>query len=215
MGVVMTRPWIADWRPEDTEFWATKGKAIARRNLILSIVVEHLGFSLWSIWSVVTVSLPAAGFGFSVDQLFWLVAIPNLLGSALRLPYTWAVGAWGGRNWTVTSALLLVIPAGLLIYCVSDPATPFWMFLLTAATAGVGGGNFASSMANISHFYPESRKGFVLGINAAGGNLGVAVVQLLVPVLVSIGTSVHLAYVGAFYLPLVILAAVFLVGVHG
>jgi MFS transporter, NNP family, nitrate/nitrite transporter len=178
---------ITHWDPEDATFWARTGQRIARRNLIWSIVVEHLGFSVWLLWSAVAVSLPAAGFGFSVDQLFWLVAVPNLVGALMRLPYTAAVARFGGRNWTTVSAALLLIPIGLMTVCVLDPRTPYWMFLVAATTAGLGGGNFASSMANISYFYPERRKGFALGVNAAGGNIGVAVVQFLVPLAVSVG----------------------------
>ncbi|HEY8371974.1 MAG TPA: MFS transporter [Pseudonocardiaceae bacterium] len=195
------------WHPEDPVFWKTTGRRVALRNLVFSVFAEHVAFSLWSIWSVVVVSLPAAGFDFGVDQLFWLTALPNLLGSLLRLPYTFAVPYFGGRDWTVISGLLLLIPCALLIHCVTTHA-PFEMFLLAAATAGLGGGNFASSMANISYFFPESRKGLALGINAAGGNLGVAVAQLLVPVVISWGTGVHLAYAGMLYLPLVVLSSV-------
>ena len=200
------RGWIEQWRPEEESFWAGSGRRVATRNLIFSIFAEHLAFSLWSIWSVVVVSLPAAGFHFNVGQLFWLVSMPNLLGSALRLPYTFAVPRFGGRNWTVISTLLLLIPSIMLIVAVTSHAS-YGFFLLAAATAGLGGGNFASSMANISFFYPESRKGSALGFNAAGGNIGVAVGQLLVPILINIGTGVHIAYAGMFYAPLVIIAA--------
>jgi len=180
--------WITDWRPEDETFWATTGRRIARRNLVFSILAEHFAFSVWLLWSVVTVSLTAAaGFDFTVNQLFWLVAIPNLVGSFLRIPYTAAVGRFGGRNWTTASAALLMVPIALMTYCLTNPGTPYWMFLVTAATAGLGGGNFASSMANISYFYPERRKGFALGVNAAGGNIGVSVVQLLVPLVIGVG----------------------------
>ncbi len=179
--------WIDHWDPENDHFWHTTGKSIARRNLIYSIFAEHLGFSIWLLWSVVAVSLPAAGYDFSVDQLFWLVAVPNLVGSLMRIPYTAAVARFGGRNWTTVSAGLLLIPLALMTWCVSNPATPYWMFLVAAATAGLGGGNFASSMANISYFYPERHKGAALGLNAAGGNIGVAVVQLLVPLVTAVG----------------------------
>jgi NNP family nitrate/nitrite transporter-like MFS transporter len=196
--------WVDDWRPEDPGFWASTGRQVATRNLIVSIFVEHLGFTVWLLWSAVVVYLPRAGFPFTVDQLFWLVAVPNLVGSALRLPYTFAVSVFGGRTWNVISALLLLVPVGLLVWAVTDPATPYWMFLIAAATAGLGGGNFASSMANISYFYPEHRKGFALGVNAAGGNLGVAVVQLLVPVMVIVG----LVTTGLVWVPLILVAAV-------
>lgn len=204
-----TGRWIEHWEPEDEQFWATTGRHVARRNLIFSIFAEHLGFSIWLLWSVVVVSLPKAGFDFSVDQLFWLVALPNLVGSFMRLPYTFAVPKYGGRNWTVVSALLLLIPTTLLALCVMNPDTPYWLFLVAAATAGLGGGNFASSMANISFFYPERRKGSALGLNAAGGNLGVSVVQLLVPIIIVVGVGVHLEYIAWFWMPLIVLAAFF------
>lgn len=187
--------WIEHWDPEDPEFWEAQGRGVARRNLVWSIVAEHVGFSVWLLWSAVVVYLPAAGFAFSVDQLFWLVALPNLVGATMRFPYTFAVARFGGRNWTVISALLLLVPVLLMAVCVADPATPYSMFLLAAATAGVGGGNFASSMANISFFYPDAKKGAALGINAAGGNIGVSTVQLVVPVVV--GLSVFGVSAGA------------------
>lgn len=199
--------WIDHWDPEDATFWRRTGRAVARRNLAFSILAEHLGFSVWLLWSVVVVSLPGAGFDFGVDQLFWLVALPSLVGSALRLPYTFAVPVFGGRNWTVISALLLLIPTGLLAWCVADPDTSYGMFLVAAATAGLGGGNFASSMVNIAYFYPERHQGFALGLNAAGGNVGVAVVQLGVPIVISLGTGTTLALAGLVWMPLVIVAA--------
>jgi NNP family nitrate/nitrite transporter-like MFS transporter len=151
--------------------------------------------------------MPKAGFGYSTDQLFWLVALPSLVGATLRLPYTFAVPRFGGRNWTVVSALLLLVPTAGLSYFMTQPETPFWLMALVAATAGVGGGNFASSMTNISFFYPEKEKGFALGLNAAGGNLGVAVVQLLVPIVVVAGAGLTLNRSGLMWLPLIVLAA--------
>src|SRR6202167_5044244 len=163
--------WISEWNPEDETFWNSKGKVIARRNLIWSIVAEHVGFSVWLIWSIVATKLPQAGFHYTTDQLFQLVAIPGLIGSLMRFPYTFAVTTFGGRNWTIFS----------------EPDTPFWLMLLVASTAGLGGGNFASSMANISFFYPDRMKGWALGLNAAGGNIGVSSVQLLTPILMGVG----------------------------
>jgi NNP family nitrate/nitrite transporter-like MFS transporter len=179
--------WISDWNPEDEAFWNSKGKSIARRNLIWSIVAEHIGFSVWLIWSIVATKLPAAGFSYTTDELFQLVAIPGLIGSLMRFPYTFAVTTFGGRNWTIFSAAVLFIPTLGLAYFVSRPDTPFWMMLLVASTAGLGGGNFASSMANISFFYPDRMKGWALGLNAAGGNIGVSSVQLLTPMLMGVG----------------------------
>src|SRR5215475_7178753 len=179
--------WISDWNPEDTKFWEAKGQFVARRNLIWSIVAEHIGFSVWLIWSIVATKLPQAGFHYTTDELFQLVALPGLIGSLMRFPYTFAVTTFGGRNWTIFSAAVLFIPTLSLAYFVSHPETPFWLMLLVASTAGLGGGNFASSMANISFFYPDRMKGWALGLNAAGGNIGVSSVQLLTPLLMGLG----------------------------
>jgi NNP family nitrate/nitrite transporter-like MFS transporter len=179
-----TGRWIDDWHPEDEEFWESTGQRIARRNLAWSIFSEHLGFSVWLIWSVSSAFLLAQGFSFTAQQLFILVAIPNLVGSLLRIPYTLAVGKVGGRNWTMVSAALLLVPTLGFAYVVTDPTTPYWLFCVIAATAGFGGGNFASSMANINFFYPSSKKGAALGLNAAGGNIGVALIQFFLPLIV-------------------------------
>jgi MFS transporter, NNP family, nitrate/nitrite transporter len=216
--------WIRDWNPEDERFWEQRGKAIARKNLALSIFAEHLGFSIWVLWTIVVINLGNAGFDLSLPEQFWLIAVPNLIGSTLRIPYTFAVPRFGGRLWTTISASLLLIPALLLAFLVPSGwlaaqghATQFWVLLGCAATAGFGGGNFSSSMANISFFYPERRKGFALGLNAAGGNLGVAVTQLVVPLVIVIGVpaaaiklpehEVHLSYAGLMWLPLIVAAA--------
>lgn len=207
--------WIDDWRPEDPEFWGSVGKPVARRNLIFSIFAEHIGFSVWLLWSIVVVQMtasadgtPAAsGFALSTTQALWLVAVPSGVGAFLRLPYTFAVPVFGGRNWTVISALLLLIPCLGLAWAVSNPDIDFAVLLLIAATAGFGGGNFASSMANISFFYPESEKGWALGLNAAGGNIGVAVAQKIIPIVVTVGAGVTLSYAGLFYVPFAVIAA--------
>jgi MFS transporter, NNP family, nitrate/nitrite transporter len=179
--------WIANWNPEDETFWNASGKAIALRNLIWSIVAENLGFSIWAIWSIVATKLPQAGFHYTTDQLFNLVALPGLVGALLRFPYTFAVTTFGGRNWTIFSASVLFIPTIALAYFVTQPDTPYWVMALVATLAGLGGGNFASSMANISFFYPDRMKGWALGLNAAGGNIGVSSVQLLTPILLGVG----------------------------
>src|SRR5437763_11145975 len=181
------RTWISDWNPENKRFWESTGKYIARRNLIWSVVAEHLGFSIWLLWSIVTTKLPQAGFHYTTDQLFQLVALPGLIGSLARFPYTFAPAMFGGRNWTIVSAAVLFIPTFALAYVVTQPETPFWLMLIVAATAGLGGGNFASSMANISFFYPDRMKGWALGLNAAAGNIGVSVVQLVTPLVLGFG----------------------------
>jgi MFS transporter, NNP family, nitrate/nitrite transporter len=190
--------WISEYNPEDETFWKSTGKFIARRNLIWSIFAEHLGFSIWLIWSIVATKLPQVGFHYTTDQLFQLVALPGLIGSLMRFPYTFAVTTFGGRNWTVFSAVVLFIPTIALAHFVTQPDTPFWLMLSVAATAGLGGGNFASSMANISFFYPDRIKGWALGLNAAGGNIGVSGVQLLTPILLGCGwISLYQAVPGA------------------
>lgn len=199
----MAKPWISDWRPDDPGFWQDRGRKVARRNLVFSIFAEHLGFTLWTVWSIVAVQL--GSYDFSTDQLFWIVALPNLVGSALRVPYTFAPARFGGRNFTVVSALLLLVPAALLAVAVGDPATPYWVFLVIAATAGLGGGNFASSMANITYFYPQDRQGSALGLNAAGGNIGVSSVQLVMPLVIG---AFGLAAAGLFWIPFILAAAI-------
>ena len=209
-----------NWNPEDETFWDSKGKFIAVRNLVWSILAEHLGFSIWLIWSIVATKLPQAGFHYTTDQLFQLVALPGLVGSLMRFPYTFAVPKFGGRNWTIVSALLLFIPTIALAVFVTRPDTPFWLMAVVAASAGLGGGNFASSMANISFFYPDRKKGWALGLNAAGGNIGVSTVQLLVPILIGSGwvslylarplgaSGLYLQNAGLMWLPLITLAVV-------
>src|SRR5258706_7699886 len=142
--------WIETWNPDDPTFWQASGKRIARRNLWWSILAENLGFSVWLIWSVVATRLPKVGFPYTTDQLFSLVALPGLVGSLMRFPYTFAVPRFGGRNWTIVSALLLFIPTASLALLVTRPETPFWLMALAAATAGLGGGHLPPSPANIS-----------------------------------------------------------------
>jgi NNP family nitrate/nitrite transporter-like MFS transporter len=224
---VIRRPdrWIEHWEPDDEAFWESGGKRIARRNLVLSMFAEHIGFCVWVLWTIVVLNLANHGIALSVSELFLLTLVPNLVGALLRIPYTFAVPRFGGRAWTTISAALLFLPTLLLAFLVpsdwllaQDHGTQVLVLFLCAATAGVGGGNFSSSMANISFFYPERRKGFALGLNAAGGNLGVAVAQVVVPLVVVIGVpfaavelpqhEVHLAYAGLVWLPFIALAAV-------
>lgn len=215
--------WIEDWEPEDERFWQGTGRAIARKNLAFSIFAENLGFSVWVLWTIVVINLGNAGIDLSLAETFWLTAVPNLIGSFLRIPYTFAVPRFGGRLWTTISASLLLIPCILLAVVVPSGwlagqahDTQFWVLLACAATAGFGGGNFSSSMANISFFFPEGRKGLALGLNAAGGNIGVAMAQLLVPLVIIVGVpaaavklpahDVHLAYAGLMWMPLIVAA---------
>ncbi|MFD2092459.1 MFS transporter [Blastococcus deserti] len=199
--------WIDDWRPEDPRFWRTTGRRIARRNLFFSIFSEHIGFSIWSLWSVLVLFLPEAVYGIDPAGKFLLTTLPTALGALVRLPYTFAVARFGGRNWTIVSAALLLIPT-LATAAVLEPGVSFTTLLVVSCLAGVGGGNFASSMANINAFYPDRLKGWALGLNAGGGNLGVPVVQLVgLLVLATVGAE-HPRVILLVYVPLVVVAAV-------
>jgi NNP family nitrate/nitrite transporter-like MFS transporter len=178
---------IQDWRPEDTAFWEGGGRAIARRNLWISVPCLLLSFAVWMVWSVVVAKLPSVGFAFSNEQLFWLASLPGLSGATLRIAYSFMPAIFGGRLWTTLATWSLLIPALGMGFAVQDPATPYWIFLVLALLCGFGGGNFASSMANISFFFPKSEKGSALAINAGLGNLGVSVVQFVVPLAITAG----------------------------
>jgi MFS transporter, NNP family, nitrate/nitrite transporter len=197
--------WIADWQPDDQTFWARAGARVARRNLIFSIFSEHIGFSVWSLWSVLVLFLGPA---YHIDPAgkFVLTTVPTALGAALRLPYTFAVARFGGRNWTMISAALLLVPAVLAAILIK-PGVSYGTLLVIAAVAGVGGGNFASSMANINAFYPARLKGWALGVNAGGGNLGVAVVQLAGLAILATAGKDHPRLVAGVYIPFIVLAA--------
>jgi NNP family nitrate/nitrite transporter-like MFS transporter len=206
-----TGRWIDDWRPEDSTFWTTTGRRTARRNLISSIFAEHIGFSVWTIWSTLVLFLTPE-YGFSADpkqaaaQKFLLTSLPAAIGAVVRVPYTLAVARFGGRNWTIVSALLLLVPM-VAASVVVKPGVSFGTLLVVAAIAGVGGGNFASSMANINSFYPQRLKGAALGLNAGGGNLGVAAVQLVGLVVLATAGKEHPRVLLGVYLPLIVIAA--------
>jgi NNP family nitrate/nitrite transporter-like MFS transporter len=204
--------WLEDWRPEDVGFWEQTGKRIARRNLVVSIFTEHIGFSIWSLWSVLVLFMTPE-YGFSADpkhaaaQKFLLTTLPTALGAAVRLPYTFAVARFGGRNWTIVSALLLLVPTIAAAFVVK-PGVSYGTLLLVAALAGVGGGNFASSMANINSFYPQRLKGTALGLNAGGGNIGVAAIQLVGLLVLATAGKGHPRVLLGVYIPLIVVAAV-------
>lgn len=176
------------WNPEDEKFWEAEGKKHAKRNLWISVPSLMLAFIVWQIWSVVAIRLNDIGFQFTEAQLFTLAAIPGLVGATLRFVYTFAVGLFGGKNWTVISTGVLVIPAIGIGFAVQNPDTPFSVMLVLAALCGLGGGNFSSSSANISFFFPKKEKGTALGINGGLGNMGVSVVQFITPLVITSGT---------------------------
>jgi MFS transporter, NNP family, nitrate/nitrite transporter len=204
LGPLHRAHWIDDWRPEDHGFWNGGGARIARRNLIFSILSEHIGFSIWSMWSVFVLFL-GPDYGLDPSKKFLLTTVPTAVGAVLRLPYTFAVAKFGGRNWTVVSAAVLVLPC-LLTGALLRPGVSFSTLLVLAAVAGVGGGNFSSSMANIDSYYPMRLKGWALGLNAGGGNIGVAAVQLVGLAVLATAGKAHPRTMIAVYLPLVVIA---------
>jgi len=179
--------WLSDWRPDDAGFWAAGGRAIALRNLLLSMPPLLLSFAVWILWSVVVIELPRIGFHFTTGELFWLAAAPGLSGAAFRLLYSFVVPIFGGRNFTIFSTLTLLIPTLWMAVAVQNPDTSYVVFFAIALLCGLGGGNFAASMAHISFFFPKKQLGTALGWNAGIGNLGVGVMQAVVPLVIFSG----------------------------
>jgi NNP family nitrate/nitrite transporter-like MFS transporter len=196
--------WIEHWDPEDEAFWNETGEKVARRNLIFSVLSEHIGFSIWTVWSVMVLFM-GPEYGLTPADKFFLVSMATLVGAIVRVPYTFAVALFGGRNWTIVSASLLLIPT-IVAFIVMEPGTSYTTFLICAMVAGVGGGNFASSMTNINAFFPLRKKGWALGLNAGGGNIGVPVMQLVG--LAVIGASGGPRVLLGIYIPLIVIAAV-------
>jgi len=214
------------WNPEEHSFWQNEGKAIANRNLWISIPALLLSFAIWQVWSVMVTKLPSAGFNFDKSQLFWLAALPGLSGGTLRIFYSFMVPIFGGRLWTTLVTLSLLIPAVGIGFAVQNPSTPYVVFAILALLAGFGGGNFASSMSNISFFFPRAQKGNALALNAGFGNLGVSAVQFVVPLVITVGifgslggdpvtvtvgdktSSVWLQNAAFFWVPFIVVCAV-------
>lgn len=214
---------ILDWRPEDAYYWGKVGKRTANRNLWISIPALLLAFAVWMVWSTVTVRLNEVGFNFTTDQLFWLTALPGISGAILRAFYAFMVPIFGGRRWTIISTASLLLPALAMGFAVQDPQTPYSVFVFIALMCGFGAGNFASSMANISFFYPKAQQGTALGLNAGLGNLGVSVMQFVVPVVIGFalfgavagspqitkeGTELWLQNAGFVWVPLIVAVTV-------
>jgi NNP family nitrate/nitrite transporter-like MFS transporter len=205
---------IRHWNPDDPVFWRAAGERVARRNLWLSVVALTLAFAVWMSWPVVVARLPAAGFRFSTEQLYWLAALPALSGATLRFVYAFAVPVFGGRRFTVWATASLLLPALGTGLAVQNPATPYELMLALALLCGLGGANFASSMAHISFFYPKASVGTALGLNAGLGNLGVPLALLLVPIVIGTGaglgtpqaTGLWLQHAGYVWLPLILVA---------
>lgn len=175
------------WQPEDDQFWSQTGKSIATRNLWISIPSLLCGFAVWMLWSILTVQMLNLGFPYSASDLFSLTAIAGLTGATLRIPASFFVRLCGGRYTIFLTTSLLMIPAIGTGLALQDKNTPFWVFQLMALLSGIGGGNFAASMSNISFFFPKKQQGLALGLNAGLGNFGVTSMQILVPLFMTFG----------------------------
>ncbi|MDQ0748817.1 NNP family nitrate/nitrite transporter-like MFS transporter [Streptomyces africanus] len=196
--------WIQHWDPENETFWKETGEKIARRNLFFSVLSEHIGFSIWTLWSVLVLFM-GPEYGLTPADKFMLTSMVTLVGAVVRVPYTFAVAIFGGRNWTIISAGLLLVPS-VAAFMVMEPGTSFSTFLLVGLLAGIGGGNFASSMTNINAFFPLRKKGWALGLNAGGGNIGVPVIQLAALAIIGAGGGPRVLL--GIYIPLILVAAV-------
>lgn len=177
---------IADWQPEDASFWASKGKSIATRNLWISIPNLLVAFAVWLMWGMITVQMLNLGFPFERSELFTLTAIAGLMGATFRIPASFFIRLAGGRNTIFFTSALLIIPALITGIALQDTSTPLWVFQLCAFLSGIGGGNFACSMSNISGFYPKAQQGTALGLNAGLGNFGVTTMQVLIPLVMTV-----------------------------
>ena len=178
---------IEVWDVEDEEFWEAEGKHVARRNLWISIPSLLSGFAVWLYWSIITVQMLNLGFPFEQSELFTITAIAGFAGATLRIPSSFFIRIAGGRNTIFFTTSLLMLPAAGTGIALSSQDTPLWVFQLLALLSGLGGGNFASSMSNISFFYPKRMQGLSLGLNAGLGNAGVTTMQLVIPLVMTMG----------------------------
>jgi NNP family nitrate/nitrite transporter-like MFS transporter len=177
---------ITDWRPEDDAFWSASGKRTAYRNLWISVPALLCGFAIWGMWGIITVQMLNLGFPFSKDELFSLTAIAGLAGATMRIPASFLVRLAGGRNTIFLTTAMLLAPALGTGIALQHPEWPLWVFQLMALWSGVGGGNFASSMANIGTFFPKRLQGTALGLNAGLGNFGVTTMQIVIPLVMTV-----------------------------
>jgi len=223
------KTYIEHWDVEDHEFWESTGKKIANRNLWISIPCLLCGFAVWLYWSIITVQMKNLGFPFDTVQLFTLASIAGLSGATLRIPNSFLIAISGGRNVIALTTALLIVPALFTGIALTDPDTPYTVFAVMAALSGLGGGNFASSMSNINFFFPKRVQGISLGLNAGLGNVGVSVMQVLLPFVMTFalfgalggdahilpedvggkiaGTSVYIQNSGLVWVPILIILA--------
>lgn len=199
---------ITEWNPEDTLAWESGNKAIARKNLICTIAADHAGFSIFALWSVMAMFMPPAVYGFSAADKFLLGATATLIGGCARVPYTLGIAKFGSRTWTVGSALVLLIPVVGTMLLLAHPGLPLWPYLLCAALTGLGGANFAASMANVNALYPQRVKGWALAANAGLGNAGAAIIQAVGLVVLAVAGNRQPYWVCAIYLVLLAVVAI-------
>jgi len=186
----MTNGHITNFDPEDCTAWEAGNAAIARRNLIWSTASTHVAFSIWSLWSVMVLFMPESVYGIKAGDKLLLAAVATLVGGCVRVPYVRATAKFGGRDWAVASSLILLIPTVGTLLLLVNPGQPLWMYLVCAALTGLGGGNYAASLANVDAFYPQRLKGVALGLCGGIGNLGVAAIQLVgLLVLATVGNT--------------------------
>ena len=178
---------LAHWEPENQEFWKKFGERIAKQNLYVSTWALTLSFVVWTLWATIAAQLNQIGFHFTDGQIFTLASLPGLVGATCRLFYTYMPAIVGGKNWTLFSTALLLLPIFGLGGALQDTSTSYETFIMLVAGIGIAGGNFSSSMANIGFFFPKSVKGLALGINAGVGNLGVSLIYLTAPILLGMG----------------------------
>ncbi len=178
---------IVDWRPEDERFWQSTGKGIANRNLWISIPNLLMAFAVWLMWGMITVQMLNLGFPFKPAELFTLTAIAGLMGATFRIPASFFIRLAGGRNTVFLTSALLIIPAVWTGIALQDTSTPLWVFQACAFLSGIGGGNFSASMSNINTFFPKKQQGLALGLNAGLGNFGVTTMQVVIPLVMTVG----------------------------
>lgn len=199
---------IENWDPEDDAQWESGGRKTAMRNLYWSVFAEHVGFSVWTLFAVMVLFMPQDVYGLDAPDKFLVSAVVTLTGAFLRIPYTLATATFGGRNWTMFSAFVLLIPAVGMLWIMANPGQPLWMYLVVGAVAGLGGANFASSMTNINAFFPQREKGWALGLNAGGGNLGVATIQIVGLIVIALAGNRSPHWVIGVYIVLLVIAGI-------
>ena len=199
---------ITDWNPEDVSTWEVRDKPIAKRNLLWIVACDHIAFGVWTLWPVMVLFMPQSVYGFSAADKFLLGAVATLVAACLRIPYSLGIATFGGRNWTIFSIAILLIPTAATILLLANPGLPLWPYVLCAAVTGCGGANYAASMTNTNNFYPHRVKGSALGFNAGAGNLGVPMIQLVGLLVLALAGQRQPYWVCGLYLVLLTVVAV-------